>query len=165
MKINRIKKIVLVFSFVSSSLYAKEAVVDIKTTILKGFTAKTKDIRGQAKVQDGGKILAENIVVSLKNLDTGMKLRNDHMKDKFLEVNKYPEAILVRGEGLNGTGTGKIKIRGIEKEVKGTYKIVGSEVEAEFELLLSDFGITGINYKGVGVEDKVKLKVSVPIAK
>lgn len=144
--------------------FAKEAVVDIKTTILKGFTAKTKDIKGEARLE-GAKVKAENVVVSLKNLDTGMSLRNDHMKNKFLDVNKYPDAILVKGEGENGKGTGRIKIRGIEKDFAGIYKVAGSEVEAEFELLLSDFGISGINYKGVGVEDKIKLKVSIPLKK
>lgn len=155
----------LIIALVCSQIsFAKEAVVDIKTTILKGFTAKTKDIKGEARVE-GAKVKAENIVVSLKNLDTGMSLRNDHMKNKFLEVGKYPDAILVKGEGENGKGTGRIKIRGVEKDFNGTYKVIGSEVEAEFELLLSDFGISGINYKGVGVEDKIKLKVSVPLKK
>lgn len=155
----------LIIALVCSQIsFAKEAVVDIKTTILKGFTAKTKDIKGEARLE-GAKVKAENVVVSLKNLDTGMSLRNDHMKNKFLDVNKYPDAILVKGEGENGKGTGRIKIRGIEKDFAGIYKVAGSEVEAEFELLLSDFGISGINYKGVGVEDKIKLKVSIPLKK
>lgn len=159
------KQIILSLIFLATlNINAKEAVVDVKTTILKGFTAKTKDIKGEARVQ-GTKITAENIVVSLKNLDTGMSLRNDHMKNKFLEVSKYPDAILLKGQGENGKGTGRIKIRNIEKDISGTYKVEGSEVVAEFELLLSEFGISGINYKGVGVEDKIKLKVSVPVKK
>lgn len=159
------KVYLLTIALVCSQIsFAKEVVVDIKTTILKGFTAKTKDVKGEARLE-GAKVKAENVVVSLKNLDTGMSLRNDHMKNKFLEVSKYPDAILVKGEGENGKGTGRIKIRGIEKDFTGIYKVVGSEVEAEFELLLSDFGISGINYKGVGVEDRVKLKVSIPLKK
>ena len=45
----------------------------------------------------------------------------------------------------------------------GTYKIEGQTLKADFEVTLSDFGINEINYKGVGVEDKVRIEVTAPI--
>ncbi|MNT82283.1 YceI-like domain protein [compost metagenome] len=85
------------------------------------------------------------------------------MKDKYLQVSKFPDATLVSAKGTGGKGTGKIRIKGIEKDIAGTYKINGKMLEAEFPLTLSEFQIKDIDYMGVGVEDKVTLHVVVPV--
>jgi polyisoprenoid-binding protein YceI len=80
-----------------------------------------------------------------------------------LETTKFPEAVLVSAKGKGGKGTGKIKIRGVEKDISGTYKVQGKVLSADFKLNLSDFGMTDINYMGVGVEDTVTLHVTLPV--
>lgn len=104
-------------------------------------------------------------MAKLKNLKTGKELRDKHATEKYLEVGKFPEAVLLKASGRNGKGEGRIKLRGIEKDVKGTYKINGSELESTFPIKLSDFGITGVKYMGVGVNDEVVVHVTVPIKK
>jgi len=122
---------------------------------------KTKDIKGEA-TQKGNEVSAQNIIVNLANLKTGIELRDKHTQ-KHLDVKKFPEAILISATGKDGIGKGRIKIRGIEKDIGGEYKIEGKVLKANFKLKLSDFGIGDINYMGVGVEDEVSLSVDIPI--
>ena len=98
----------------------------------------------------------------MKSLKTGVELRDKHTQ-KYLETPKFPEAVLVSATGKGGKGKGKIKIRGVEKDIEGTYKVEGKLLKADFKLTLSDFDIKEINYMGVGVEDEVTLHVAVPM--
>lgn len=137
------------------------AEADVRLSPAGDFVGKTADVSGEATIK-GDSVEADKIVVNLKNLKTGMSLRDKHAQEKYLETAKFPEAVLTKAVGKNGKGTGLLKIRGIEKEVSGTYKIDGKFLKAEFPIKLSDFGITGVKYMGVGVDDEVKLRVSVP---
>ena len=149
--------------FLSLSAFSQEAVVDVKLSPAGSFSGKTNEVKGFAELK-GDVVSAKNIVVNLKNLKTGIAVRDDHTK-KHLEVEKYPEAILVSATGQGGKGEGVIKIRGVEKKISGTYKVSGNNLEATFPLTLSDFNITGIKYMGVGVKNEVKVSVIVPIKK
>lgn len=140
---------------------AQTAVVDVVLNPMGDFKAKTSEVKGEAVVK-GDEVSAQNIVVTLKGLKTGVELRDKHTL-KHLDVTKYPEAVLISATGKGGKGTGKIKIRGIEKDISGTYSVKGKILEAKFKLKLSDFGIKEINYMGVGVEDEVTLNVTVPV--
>ena len=146
--------------FFSSNLLAAEATFDVRLVPAGDFTGKTSDVSGFATMV-GSKVKAENIKVSLKNLKTGVDLRDTHTR-KHLDTAKFPDAVLVSAEGENGVGTGLLKIKGIEKKITGTYKIVAQELAAQFKINLSDFKITGIKYMGVGVDDEVVLNVKVP---
>lgn len=150
----------LILAF-SSLGFAQNVSVDVVLNPMGDFTAKTSDIKGFATVK-GDEVSASNIVVNLKNLKTGMDLRDKHTQ-KYLETDKYPEAVLLSASGKGGKGTGKIKIKGVEKDIAGTYKIEGKTLKAIFKIQLSDFNISEISYKGLGVEDEVKLLVSVPV--
>lgn len=143
---------------------AKGAVVDVALTPAGDFKAKTEDIRGFATVK-GDTVTAENVIVNLKNLTTGLSLRDKHAREKYLEVSKYPEMVLVKAIGKGGKGRGLVKYRGVEKEVTGTYSIKGSELIAKFPMKLSDFNIKGIKYMGVGVDDEVTVNVELPLKK
>lgn len=160
-------KITIFFSLLLASSLAlagtPSAQVDIVLNPMGDFKAKTADVKGFATLK-GDEVSAQNIVVNLKSLKTGVELRDKHMQ-KHLETDKFPEAVLVSAKGKGGKGTGRIKIRGIEKDIVGTYKISGDALEADFPVTLSDFGIKDIKYMSVGVEDQVKLHVAVPLKK
>lgn len=153
---------VFLFStFVSTLSWSASAIVDVSLSPAGSFKGKTAEVKGFA-TQKGAEVSAKNIVVNLKSLKTGVELRDKHTL-KHLDTDKYPEAVLISATGKNGKGTGKIRIRGIEKDITGTYKIEGKELLAEFKLNLPDFKITGINYMGAGVEDEVVLHIAVPL--
>lgn len=146
---------------ISSAAFAQSAVVDVVLNPMGDFKGKTSDVKGQAIV-NGDEVSAENIVVNLKSLKTGVELRDKHTQ-KHLQTDKFPDAILVSAKGKGGKGTGKIKIKGIEKDIAGVYKVTGKTLMAKFKLKLTDFAIEDINYMGVGVEDDVVITIALPV--
>lgn len=157
--------LVLATTFHCARLWAAPGVTaDVALTPAGDFKANIPDVKGEAILQ-GDTVTAENIVVELKGLKTGMPLRDKHAKEKYLEVEKFPIITLVKATGKGGKGTGRIKMKNIEKDVEGTYKVDGSEMTAEFPIKLSDFKITGIKYMGIGVDDEVKVHVTLPVKK
>ena len=94
--------------------------------------------------------------IDLNTLDTGIGLRDKHMRDNYLETEKYPFAeftgkfnaipSLTIGSKIPVTAIGKFKIHGVERQiqVKGTLSKNAKgelELEAGFEVLLSDYKI------------------------
>jgi polyisoprenoid-binding protein YceI len=153
-----------VFIFLSSSAFGSSlATFDVTLSPAGDFTGKVTKVEGHATLS-GSKVSAENIKVPLKNLSTGIALRDTHTK-KYLEVEKFPYATLISAQGEDGKGRGILEVKGIKKDVKGTYQVKGSVLESSFKINLSDFNITGIGYKGIGVDDEVLIKVTVPLKK
>lgn len=138
------------------------AVVAVTLSPAGSFKGKSTKVTGNAyKTADGG-VAAENIQVDLRGIKTGIELRDKHTK-KHLEADKYPYAKLIKASGKGGKGKALIEIKGIKREVEGTYKVEGSTLMAEFKLHLPDVKITDISYMSVGVEDDVTIDVSVPL--
>ncbi len=143
--------------------FSQAVVVDVSLNPVGDFKATTDSIQGTAQEKQG-EFYAENIAVDLKSLKTGVALRDEHTQ-KHLKTSEFPQAILLKAKGKGGKGIAKIKIKGIEKVVKGTYSLTsdGKALKATFPLKLSEFGISDISYMGVGVEDEVKITVQVPL--
>jgi polyisoprenoid-binding protein YceI len=147
-----------------STLADGKGEADVSLTPAGDFKAKVDDVKGFATMKDGG-VMAENVVVNLKTIETGIALRDKHAREKYLEVEKYPEMTLVKAVGKGGKGKGLIKYRGVQKEVQGTYSVEGDTLKANFPIKLSEFNITGVKYMGVGVDDEVKIQVELPLKK
>lgn len=151
---------IIFFSFFAS---AQSVEVDVTLSPAGSFVAKTSSVKGYA-VLKGDAVAAKGVRVKLTDLKTGISLRDSHTK-KHLETEKYPEAILVKALGKNGKGKAKIKLRGKEKMVDGTYTLSPDKksLTASFPITLSEFDITGIKYMGVGVKDQVLVRVQIPV--
>ena len=152
-----------VLSFFALSAFAEtQAVIDVTLSPAGSYKAVSKKITGSAtKTPDGG-VKAENITVDVNAITTGIALRDKHTKE-HLKSSEFPQAKLLKATGKNGQGKATVEIMGQKKEVTGTYKIAGSELNADFDMLLSDLGIKGVKYMGVGVKDKVTIHVTVPV--
>lgn len=61
------------------------------------IVGRTNKIKGQISVDDSLDLTKQpiqaNFEVDLASIDTGIPLRNEHMRDNFLETAKYPKAI------------------------------------------------------------------------
>jgi polyisoprenoid-binding protein YceI len=140
------------------------------------FEAKTTALSGTLTLSASGPVrLKGEISVDLATLDTGISLRNQHLREKYLEVSRgagFDHAVLSEirmddadGEAFLGkTGfAGKLLLHGVSREVTGTAQIQkeGAELRAEanFPLSLSDFGIEPPEYLGVGVANKLLVKI------
>lgn len=136
----------------------------VKLSPAGGFTVTTGEVTGTAEKR-GDLVRAKGIKVRLVGLKTGIDLRDRHTQ-KHLETEKFPTADLVEAIGKSGKGKAVIRVRGIKKQVQGTYELLDNEqwLKATFPIRLSEFGISGIRYMGVGVKDEVPIEVLVPVA-
>ena len=112
---------------------------------------------------------------SLETLKTGIDLRDEHMKEKYLQTKQFPEAVLTlvavtlppnfsSTKPLVGTSefTGKLKLHGVVKDITGKFAILDENLktEADFEIKLSDYNIDIPTYLGVKVADIVKVHIT-----
>jgi hypothetical protein len=158
-------KIFILTLLVSLSAAAASVKVYVSLSPAGDFVAETESVVGNAVVGDNGAVEATNIRVPVKSLKSGINLRDQHMINKYLEADKYPDVILKIAKGAGGKGEAVLVIKGKEGKVNGTYGTSATSLKAEFSLKLPDFGITDISYKGIGVEDEVKVVAIVPLVK
>jgi polyisoprenoid-binding protein YceI len=142
-----------------------EVTLSVELNPMGSFDATSTAVKGIAKMGKNGSVSAENIILDLTTLETGIELRDKHMKETYFETKKYPKAILVKALGKKGKFVGALQVRGIKKKITGTYKIDDSEIIAEFTTKMSFFKIKKAKYMGVGAEDPVKVKVKLPVKK
>jgi polyisoprenoid-binding protein YceI len=145
-------------------------------TIGGSFDAKTKALSGSLTVRsDGPPAFDGSLVVDLRTLDTGISLRNEHLRQRYLEVDKqegFGAATLTKIDlaGLNpntpegrGTFTGSLTLHGVTNAVTGSVEAhdadAGLRVRASFPVTLSDYSIPPPRYLGVGVKDVVRVEV------
>lgn len=97
------------------------------------------------------------------NYDTGMSLRNSHMKEKYMQSDKFPFVKLeVSGIPLDcKVFAGKLTVKGETKDVKGDCEIKDGVIKANFKFVPTLFGMDKPSYLGVGVEDEIDVKVKI----
>jgi len=146
-------------------------------TVGGSFEAKTAALAGAvslATVRPAA--FVGELSVDLTTLDSGIGLRNEHMRGNYLEVGKgagFDKAVIsnihlgdVDAETFSGRSSfaGTLALHGASAPVKGQAQIrregKGVRVEASFPLALADFGIAKPQYLGVGVKSEVQVKVS-----
>ena len=127
-------------------------------------------------------ILGEFKVV-LSDLTTGIELRDKHMKEKYLEVSKFPEAsfniskialptnFLTERKVFSAVPfEGKMKIKNMEKDIAGTADVDTTDitqikVSTEFKTGISQYQIDIPTYLGIKVADEVIIKTSMNLKK
>jgi polyisoprenoid-binding protein YceI len=113
------------------------------------------------------------VTVSLKNLNTGIVLRDKHMREKYLEVDRFPDAVLsVERSSLKvptfskvaADSKGEIKIHGKTKMVYIKYKAKKDgqtyTVTGSLWINIKDYGIPIPTFLGVTVKPDVEISVS-----
>ena len=141
------------------------------------FETKTTSISGTVGVADGSPAaLSGELSVDLSTLDTGIALRNTHLREKYLEVARGAEfaSAVISGVRLDKAGTstfrgqtpfaGTLLLHGVRRPVAGQAEIrsEGNDVRvlASFPLRIDDYGIAAPRYLGVGVKNEVQVKIS-----
>ena len=118
------------------------------------------------------RLTAGEVKVALDSFETGLSLRDRHMKEKYLETAKFPEAVF-KADGLDFAGgkipsstdlKGSLTLHGVTKPVTANLKIEETsgdlDITAEFEAILSDYSIVIPEYAGVTVAEKVKISTT-----
>ncbi len=148
--------------FTSNVSFAAPGVeIDVQLSPAGSFKAKTNKIKGVAK-QKGNQVAASKVLVDLSSLETGISLRDKHLKQRLL-TDKHPVAKLINAKGKDGKGEATFSLMGKEQKVTGTYKTKGNELISEFKMSLPELGITDVKYMGIGVKDEVTVRITVPV--
>lgn len=129
------------------------------------FRGKTKNMTGTITVNPGllGDSATVHIEVDLASLDTGMKLRDKHMRENHLETSKYPKAVfdgatlieMPKGAHLDAEHPrtlemeGTFTIHGVSRRIRVAVKTTLLATEGrrelsfrtEFPVKLSDYAI------------------------
>jgi polyisoprenoid-binding protein YceI len=130
----------------------------------------------ELSVADDGANLV--IVVQLTNLSTGIGLRDQHMKEKYLETGKYPSTTLViprnalktpsTGDKIEADVRGTLQLHGQTRPVTVHYdaKADGAMLMAHgaLRLNMNDYGISVPSYLGVTVKPDVDVHASFRVA-
>lgn len=146
-------------------------------TVGGSFEAKTSTLAGTLTLAaPHAAQFSGDLTVDLKDLDTGIGLRNEHLRNEYLEANKdaaFEHAVLSDiklGEIDPGTFQGRTPfsgtflLHGVKKAVTGQADIrregPSVRVDATFPVTIADYAIAKPQYLGVGVKDQVQVKVS-----
>jgi polyisoprenoid-binding protein YceI len=120
--------------------------------------------------EEGGKLIFK---ASLKNLKTGIALRDKHTK-KYMGIDQWPDASLVidkdkvkfpTDKKVSGKATGKFKLHGVTNEKQEfTYTAEktdgGYSVGGKLTINTDDYKIEQPCYLGVCVDKDIKIEVS-----
>ncbi len=130
------------------------------------FEGKDQDVRLK---EEGGSVF---VTVKIDGLSTGIELRDRHMKDKYLEIAKYPTATLEvdksklhfpDGNAVAGSADGKLTLHGVTQMVKVSYHADGdskkAKVDGTMRINIKDFKIDVPSYLGVTVKPNVDVEV------
>lgn len=142
---------------------------------IRGETkGNTSPIKGKLSISPS-KTTGE-VKLALDILDTGISLRNDHMKG-YLETQKFPEAqvhltklalpeAFFAGDWSGESAfEGTLTLHGVTKPISGTAKVQKKkgqvEMDYDFKVGLTEYGIKVPNYLGVTVKNDVTITVKV----
>ena len=149
-----------------------EVTVMCPLTVGGSFEAKTKNMSGDVTTAaDEQGALRGALRVELQTLETGIAIRDRHMKNNYLEVEKGPGFATatiedIRVEKLDGKTvfTGMLSLHGQKRKVTGAAELQQRDgkirVQAQFPVKVSEFQIPPPTYLGVGVRDEIQIKVS-----
>lgn len=147
---------------------------------IKGELAKEPGVAsGNLKVEEkGGQFqISGKASVKLNAFDTGIQLRNEHMKNKYLETAKFPEAEIVltpvtlkenfskeNVEENEVPFKAQLTLHGVTKPIEGktSLKKSGNDFAAsfDFQFQISDFAIAVPEWLGITVSKEVRVAVS-----
>ncbi len=142
-------------------------------TVGGSFEARTSAVAGDLVLADTSGAVKGAVQVDLATLQTGIGLRDRHMKDKYLEIGRSDTFTTARLEEIRiehaEEGSmpfhAKLTLHGEQHSVSGIADLQGQQrdgalrVRARFPISLAAFGIQAPRYLGVGVRDEVQVQV------
>jgi polyisoprenoid-binding protein YceI len=176
--------IVLSFLFISAKAFSAVEKFDLQPSLSKvefkavGMPSALK-IVGVSNQIDGGFVLQDGVlsgeaILKLETLETGIKLRDEHMKNKYLQIAQYPLAKLrLRQLIIKGTSAeidlketpfeGELELHGVTKPIQGILSLQGDKsklsVISVFKIKSTDFQIDTPKFAGITLASDIDLKI------
>ena len=135
-------------------------------------------IRGEGKGPQGDLQVADGQVtgelkVDIASFNTGIDMRDHHMKEKYLEVEKFPTATLaIKKATIGDTASlpkdidfeGELTLHGVAQPVKGKAHVEKQGADftftANFPVKITDHKIDIPTYGGIKIADEVTVEVA-----
>lgn len=97
----------------------------------------------------------------VKDYTTDLELRDDHMRNKYMEAVKYPDIILsIKGyRKWDPKFSGDLSFHGQTHKINGNVERNGKKVKATFDIKVTDFGVAKPQHLGVGMDETIKAVV------
>ena len=152
---------------------ASDMNVGFECTGPAGFkiTGKTTEL---GVTEENGNVV---VTVGLGKLSTGIDLRDHHMRDKYLEVGKFPtttltiarSALKVPATGrAEGDAAGTLQLHGVSRPVTVHYDAsaegAGFLAHGKFRINMNEYGIVVPSYLGITVKPDVDVNASFRVA-
>jgi polyisoprenoid-binding protein YceI len=180
---NRIRNLSVAVALVTTTLAAgsfatsqtktgAKAVAHLKGTAGIKFDATTSEVSFRDK--DG----VYTVFVRLQNLTTGIDLRDAHMRDKYLHVEKFPVVKLevskdalkkpAAGETVDVEGKGKLTLHGVTKDIAvkvhaACTKENVCDAVGKISLNFNDYGVTVDSYLGITLKPDVEIETTLQV--
>lgn len=156
---------------------------------LETIVSTTSAIKGyiSADLNDVKSAIDGRFYVELSDLDTGIGLRNTHMREQYLETDKYPKAVFVLTKVVEVDGSvlednkpvkitaeGNFTVHGVTRTIQVpltvTYlkesestksKLPGDllHIQGGFDILLSDYNIRRPQFVILKLDEKQKIEL------
>jgi len=123
----------------------------------------------EGKASDNAGMLSGEFSVGLDSFDTGMDLRNEHMRDKYLETKKYPKAALkldafkMSEAEAPSPFSGDLTLKGVTKKINGKMSVKAKKVLATFTVNLGEYPVGVPEWKGISMAKEVEVTVEFPL--
>jgi polyisoprenoid-binding protein YceI len=132
------------------------------------FTAINNVVSGSVITDENGVVTEGTIVLDAKEFDTGISMRNQHMREKYLETQKCPNVTLdLKGAKLPQGGAGSADVDGtmeahcVKKPVKLHVTVTKSgdvlEANSSFPINVTDYGIPQPKFAVVTMQPVVEV--------
>jgi polyisoprenoid-binding protein YceI len=174
----------------SASAFAASYVLDAKAknrvefhskATLESFSGKAKSITAELDVDPEKPMAARGkVTVDLRTLDTGIDLRNKHMRENHLHTDSFPSAVFtldsISGNGeLSADGPtplaihGQMTIHGVTKSVTtpATLSAAGTRgmrIQTEFPLKITEYGIPRPEFLFLKLAEEVRIIVDLTLS-
>lgn len=178
MKFSAVTALLLLSSSVvfGEDFSVKNCKINFETTgqpvLVKILGKADGECTGNLKIE-GGKVVSSEFKLDLNKIDTGIPLRNRHLRENYLKTQDFPNAVLKitkiddleaqRSGAKKGTSKfeGDLEMHGVTSPVgDSSYSVDGKKVTAKFEVELANWKIEKPSFMGVKIVDKVYLTVS-----
>ncbi len=143
---------------------------------LEEVVGRTNVVTGYVMLPDGVNPGSSEIHVDLASLDTGMSLRNKHMRENHLETDRFPEAVfkltsieipgaeLKQGDKTAVLIQGTMLLHGVTKEISplAWLTLSGDQltIESKFSISLQDYNITRPEFLVMKLADDQRISVN-----
>ena len=125
------------------------------------------------KVERKSQTIEGTLELDLHHLESGIEKRDVHMKERYLEVAKFPKTLLKISPCSDKVGdqqefSGELTLHGVTRPIQGTTTISAPEgssqkAQADFKIKLTDFGIEIPKFAGISVADEVEIHTEIQV--